>query len=74
MHASADAEGSTLDFERDILSHIVNSCLTVLMEATGLSRRYCWLIKTGQKVPYRRHWATLLSVIRGQRDSQLTTP
>jgi hypothetical protein len=48
--------------------------LAVLMEATCLLRRYCWLIKSGKKVPHRRHWAALLSVVRGQRDSQLTTP
>jgi CRISPR associated protein Cas1 len=72
--ASMDVEGSTPDFECDILSHIANSSLTVLMEATGLSRRSCWLIKTGQKVPHRRHWAALLSGVRDQRDSQLTTP
>jgi hypothetical protein len=33
--------------------------LAAMMEATGLSRRYCWLIKTGQKVPHPRHWAAL---------------
>jgi hypothetical protein len=53
---STDAEGSTPDFEHDIFPHVANLSLAILMEATGLSRRYCWLIKTGQKVPHKRHW------------------
>ena len=53
---SSDAAVRVPDFKHDILPHIANSSLAVLMEAAGLSRRYCWLIKTGQKVPHKRHW------------------
>jgi hypothetical protein len=55
----AGTSGDALDFERDILPHLANVSLAVLMETTGLSRRYCWLIKTGQKVPHKRLWQTL---------------
>jgi hypothetical protein len=33
--------------------------LTALMQATGLSLRYCWLIRRGERVPHPRHWAAL---------------
>ena len=56
---SPDADDKLLDFERDIPPHIANVSLAVLMEATGLSRRYCWLIKTGQKIAHQRHWIAL---------------
>ncbi len=29
------------------------------MTATGLSRRYCWLIRCGERIPHPRHWAEL---------------
>jgi hypothetical protein len=46
-------------YERDIQPHLAGMSLAAMMEATGLSRRYCWLIKTGQKVPHPRHWSAL---------------
>jgi CRISPR-associated endonuclease Cas1 len=56
---SMGTDGKMPDFVLDILPRIANCSLAVLMEATGLSRRYCWLIKIGQKVPHPRHWQTL---------------
>lgn len=49
-----------LDFTRDILPGLQQVPLATLIEHTGLSRRYCWLIKTGQKTPHRRHFSTLM--------------
>jgi hypothetical protein len=63
LPTSADATGRTVDFERDILPRIATLSLAVLMEATGLSRRYCWLIKTGQKMPHSRHWHKLMNLV-----------
>jgi CRISPR-associated endonuclease Cas1 len=51
-----------IDFARDILPSIREVSLSALMKVTGLSLRYCWLIKTGQKVPHPRHWEVLLKV------------
>ena len=33
-----------------------------LMRATGLSKRYLWLIRRGDFVPHPRHWDALRSV------------
>jgi hypothetical protein len=33
-----------------------------LMDATGLSQRYCWLIRRGERVPHPRHWEALSAV------------
>jgi CRISPR-associated endonuclease Cas1 len=46
-------------YEREIQPQLAGMSLTAMMQATGLSRRYCWLIKTGQKVPHPRHWSAL---------------
>ena len=59
------AADEALDFARDILPDVRGASLVTLMQTTGLSRRYCWRIKTGQQVPHPRHWATLLSALRG---------
>jgi CRISPR-associated endonuclease Cas1 len=46
-------------YERVIQPYLAEVGLAAMMQATGLSRRYCWMIKTGQKVPHRRHWQAL---------------
>jgi hypothetical protein len=33
------------------------------MQATGLSLRYCWLIRRGERIPHPRHWAVPASVL-----------
>jgi hypothetical protein len=59
-------EPLTLDeFTSEMLPRLQSVSLVDLMAATGLSRRYCWLIKTGQKVPHRRHWQKLRSLTGG---------
>jgi hypothetical protein len=47
------------DFRSEILPKLQSVSLVDIMAATGLSRRYCWLIKTGQRVPHQKHWQTL---------------
>jgi hypothetical protein len=39
-----------------------------LAEATGLSLRYCALIRQGKRIPHRRHWQTLLAAIGPRAD------
>lgn len=51
-----------LDFARDIQPGIKALPLSRIMEATGLSLRYCSLIRRGQKVPHPRHWGALVRV------------
>jgi CRISPR-associated endonuclease Cas1 len=59
-----DNEGLTPDhFTRQILPGLQFVSLVDLMAATGLSRRYCWLIKVGQRTPHPRHWATLSRIV-----------
>jgi hypothetical protein len=48
-----------LDFSMDIQPGIQALPLSRIMEATGLSFRYCSLIQRGSNVPHRRHWASL---------------
>jgi CRISPR-associated endonuclease Cas1 len=55
----ANSPNDPTDFVRDLQPKLADLSLSALMAATGLSRRYCWLIKTGQKVPHQRHWAAL---------------
>jgi len=50
------------EFALNILPKLAAVRLVDLMQATGLSRRYCWLIKTGQKVPHPRHLAAFRKV------------
>jgi hypothetical protein len=46
-------------FRREILPLIQGVPLRRLVDATGLSLRYCSLIRRGEKVPHPRHWAML---------------
>ncbi len=66
-HAAANAawkaeHGTDWDravFRREILSGLQGVPLSAMMEATGLSVRYCSLIKRGLRVPHERHWGLL---------------
>jgi CRISPR-associated endonuclease Cas1 len=56
---SMEPEGdAVLDFQRDIWPKLQHVSLNALMQATGLSLRYCWLIRRGERIPHPRHWAT----------------
>jgi hypothetical protein len=46
-------------FEREVLPLIREIPLSRLVEATGLSLRYCSQIRRGERVPHPRHWAKL---------------
>lgn len=52
-------EVTTVDFAQDILPGLQELPLSTIMRATGLSLRYCSLIRQGKKVPHQRHWAVL---------------
>jgi hypothetical protein len=51
---------AALDFKNDILPNLRGLPLSAIMNATGLSLRYCSLIRRGIKIPHRRHWSALL--------------
>ncbi len=46
-------------FRRDILPGLEGCGLAALMEATGLSRSYCAMIRRGAYTPHARHWESL---------------
>ncbi len=54
-----DGSEAAIDFGRDVLPRLQGAPLSALMQATGLSVRYCSLIRRGLRVPHRRHWAAL---------------
>lgn len=51
-----------IDFERDILPGLQGFSITKIQRVTGLSLRYCSLIRKGY-VPHKRHWLALLKLI-----------
>lgn len=56
--APADREA----FRRDILPMLQSLPLSRLMQATGLSLRYCALIRRGDCIPHARHWPALQAI------------
>jgi CRISPR-associated endonuclease Cas1 len=63
-HQEHQGTRDDVSFEHEIRPRLADASLAAMMRATGLSRRYCWLIKTGQKRPHPRHWATLAALAR----------
>jgi hypothetical protein len=71
-NARANAEwdrlnpGQTIDlnFTRDILPGLQRLPLATIMKSTGLSLRYCSLVRRGLKTPHSRHWAALSNVAK----------
>jgi CRISPR-associated endonuclease Cas1 len=60
--------GKLLDptaFQRDILPRLQGIPLRRLMDATGLSLRYCSQIRRGEKTPHPRHWDALRRLAQG---------
>jgi len=60
--AAWDAEHDRADpeiFRREILPGLADVPLGALMRATGLSKRYVWLIRRGGYVPHPRRWEAL---------------
>ena len=51
-------------FKQEILPGLADVPLGALMRATGLSKRYVWLIRRGGYVPHPRHWEALRELSR----------
>jgi CRISPR-associated endonuclease Cas1 len=51
-----------IHFEKDILPGLQDMPIRKIQKATGLSLRYCSLIRQG-KVPHKRHWENLLKLV-----------
>jgi hypothetical protein len=49
-------------FDREILPTIQSVPLRGLAAATGLSLRYCALIRAGERTPHARHWLAFMAV------------
>jgi CRISPR-associated endonuclease Cas1 len=57
-------------FEREIRPHLANVPLGRISEATGLSKPYCSVIRSGKGTPDPRHWRALAELIAsGPADS-----
>jgi hypothetical protein len=56
---SHDINETGLDFARDILPGLQKQPLSAMMKTTGLSLRYCSIIRRGLKIPHLRHWDAL---------------
>jgi CRISPR-associated protein Cas1 len=50
-------------FSEEILPHLRRISLAKLVDATGLSRHYCSLIRLGKRTPHPRHWGALRAMI-----------
>ena len=59
-HALASAAWEAEEFRREVLPGLQGAPLRAMMEATGLSLRYCSLVRRGEEVPHPRHWAVLV--------------
>ncbi len=79
-HARANAEWENIngsqqvdvDFARDVLPGLQGVPLSAIMDASGLSLRYCSLIRRGLKVPHPRHWPCLMRI--GEKVHDACTP
>ncbi len=60
INSNADREPEI--FRRDILPQLHDIPLSALVRATGLSLRYCSLIRRGDKVPHPRHWSAFAAL------------
>jgi hypothetical protein len=63
--AAWDAENERPDpeiFRREILPGLADIPIPTLVRATGLSKRYVWLIRRGGYVPHPRHWEALQKI------------
>ncbi len=62
---SSGNQAEAVDFAEDVLPQLRSVPLSVMMDATGLSVRYCSVIRRGLKVPHRRHWEILRHLGKG---------
>jgi len=51
-------------FEKEIKPKLKTVSLLETMQATGLSRTYCGMIRRGVRVPHPRHWEALRELVR----------
>jgi hypothetical protein len=58
-----EVAGNDLDFAQDVLPRLQGVSLDRMARATGLSRSYCSFVRRGLKVPHRRHWSPLKTLV-----------
>lgn len=64
-NAEHDGKPDPDTFRREILPALQGISLSRIMQATGLSLRYCSLIRRGERVPNARYWDALRQVASG---------
>jgi len=52
-------------YARHIAPHLDSHSVRAIRAATGLSLRYCALIRKGERIPHARHWPSLLQLVAG---------
>jgi CRISPR-associated protein Cas1 len=67
---SVEPDGADV-FGQEVLRAIQGVPLRQLVKATGLSLRYCALIRRGERVPHPRHWAKLRETSEGGHSPDL---
>ena len=50
-------------FTREIGPKLSEMSLAAMMQATGLSRPYCSMIRRGVRIPHPRHWEALRGLV-----------
>jgi len=63
MIAGTSGGADPATFAHEIAPQLANVTLTEMMEATGLSRPYCAMIRRGVRVPHARHWSALRMLV-----------
>ena len=53
-------------FEREVLPLLRDVPLRAMVDATGLSKPQCSMIKRGLRVPHERHWEALLTTVQAR--------
>lgn len=56
------------EFKRNVLPRLQGVPLQRIMKATGLSLRYCSLIRRGLYMPHPRHWEVLKSLVLSKEE------
>lgn len=58
-----DTEVDESEFRREIQPLIQRLSINAIARATGLSLRYCSLVRAGERVPHPRHWEKLCRIV-----------
>lgn len=63
LETETETETDPEVFQGEILPQLQGVSLRVMAKATGSSRQYCSLIRTGKYAPHRRHLDALFQLV-----------